>query len=312
MDKVHVIVNPNSARGKTEARWNNIKEVITHYFREFKYVFTEKPMHATEIARDLLNDGVDLVIGVGGDGTLNEITNGFFKKNSSEAINNEASLGIIPSGTGSDFVRYLKVPNDFRRSIQLIKDSKMRQFDVGKVMFGVPGGGDSDKDKYFINVSDFGLGAEVVHHMDGIPAGKRSAFSYYKGLLSTIKTYKSKNVRIVLDDNEEINGRYLIGAVANGRIFGGGMIIAPKAEPDDGYFDLVLIDDMTRFQIILNSRHLYTGGIDKHPKATVKRAKNIKVFPADDEPVKIEFDGELGQSVPVEYQIIEKGVNFRI
>jgi diacylglycerol kinase (ATP) len=76
MDKVHVIVNPFSARGKTGRRWETIKEILRYYFKEFKYILTEKPKQATEIARDLLTQGFDLIIGVGGDGTLNEITNG--------------------------------------------------------------------------------------------------------------------------------------------------------------------------------------------------------------------------------------------
>jgi len=311
MDKVHVIVNPLSARGKTVQRWDIIKEIIKHYFREFKYVFTEKPRQATEIARDLLKDGVDLIIGVGGDGTLNEITNGYFQPNSREAINRDASLGIIPSGTGSDFIRFLKIPRDFKSSIQLIKNSNTKKIDVGKINFNFSPG-QEESSSYFINVADFGLGAEVVKNLASIPSGKRGAFSYYMGLLSTIKTYKSKKVKVIIDDSEEISDRFLIGAVANGRIFGGGMTIAPEAEPDDGYFDLVLVEDMKKFEIIRNSRHLYNGKINQHPKVMIKRARNIKVYAEGDEPVNIEYDGEVGKTTPVEFQIVEKGVNLRI
>ncbi len=307
MEKVHVIVNPFSARGKTRARWSDIREVIKHYFHEYKYIFTEKPTHATEIARQLLKEGFDLIIGVGGDGTLNEITNGFFKSDSREAINNDASLAIIPSGTGSDFVRFMKIPRDFRLSIQQIKNSKKRKFDVGRITFGSP-----QPSTYFLNVADFGLGAEVVRHISQIPPEKRNALSYYKGLLSTIQTYKSKKVRIIIDHKEEISHRFLIGAIANGRIFGGGMQIAPQAEPDDGYFDLVLIEDMSRFEIIRNSRHLYTGNIHKHPKVTIKHARTIDVYSEDSEPINIQYDGEVGQTTPAQFQIIEKSLNFRL
>ena len=312
MNKVHVIVNPFSARGKTEDRWQSIKEVVHHYFKEFKYIFTEKPRQATEIAREVLRDGFDLIIGVGGDGTLNEITNGFFKDGSHEVVNAEASLGIIPSGTGSDFIRFLKIPRDFRKSIPLIKNAGVRKIDVGKVTYTRPGG--EKAGKYFINAADFGLGAEVCKTLFAIPSGKRSAFSYYKGLLSTIRTYRGKDIKIIVDDREEIEGRFLIGAVANGRIFGGGMIIAPKAEPDDGYFDLVLVGDMKKFEIIRNSRLLYTGNIDKHPKVTVKRVKKLAVLPVspgEGAEVSIETDGELGETLPAEFEIIEKSLNFR-
>jgi len=156
------------------------------------------------------------------------------------------------------------------------------------------------------------MGAEVVKGLASIPAGKRGALSYYKGLLSTIRTFNSKTVRIILDDKEEITGDYLIGAVANGRIFGGGMIIAPQAEPDDGFFDLVLVKSMKKLEIVFNSRFLYTGNLDKHPKVIIKRARNIKVFSKNEEQVNIEYDGEVGFSTPAEFQIQEKSVNFRL
>jgi diacylglycerol kinase (ATP) len=316
MEKVHVIVNPYSARGKTEQRWNTIREIIKFYFKEYKYILTEKPRQATEIARDLLKDGFDLIIGVGGDGTLNEITNGYFQHDSHHAINREASLGIIPSGTGSDFIRFMKIPRDFKRSVELIKNSVVKTIDVGRITFNFNSPREESSSTYFINVADFGLGAEVVKNLSDIPSGKRGAFSYYLGLLSTIKTYKSKKVKIVIDDGEEICDRFLIGAVANGRIFGGGMIIAPDAEPNDGYFDLVLVEDMKKLEIIKNSRYLYTGRINKHPKVIVKRARNIKVFPGEEhnetQGVNIEFDGEVGKTIPAEFQIVERSVNFRI
>lgn len=308
MNKVHVIVNPLSARGKTGLRWQTLKEIITHYFKEFKFIFTEKPRQATEMAREFLKEGYDLIIGVGGDGTLNEITNGYFIDDSNRAVNEDASLGIVPSGTGSDFIRFLKIPRDFKKSVALIKNSQTRKIDVGKISF--KNAKEESRSRYFINIADFGLGAEVIKRIATLPALKRTALLYYKGLLSTIKSYKSSKVKILLDDSEEIEGHFLAGAVANGRMFGGGMIIAPEAEPDDGSFDVVLIEDMKRFEIIRNSLLLYNGKILKHPKVTMRRAKNVKVF--SDEEVQIEYDGELGTVLPAEFSIIEKGVNFRV
>ena len=316
MDKVHVIVNPLSARGRTCQRWKAIKEIIRHYFTEFKYIFTEQPRQATEIARDLLKDGFDLIIGVGGDGTVNEIANGYFHQDSQQAINGDASLAIIPSGTGSDFVRSQRIPRDFKRSIETIKNSGIKAIDVGKITFNFDSAEAERSSVYFVNVADFGLGAEVSRTVAAVPSSKRGPFSYYLGLLSTIRNYKSKKVKVVIDDTEEISDRFLIGAVANGSIFGGGMIIAPGAKPDDGYFDLVLVEDMGRFEIIKSSTRLYTGTLPQHPKVKVKRVKNIKVYPAEtdevpDKAVNIEYDGEIGKSIPAEFKIIEKSVNFR-
>ncbi len=308
MNKVHVIVNPFSARGQTEKRWETIKAAIRSHFREFKYVFTEKPRQATEIARELLQQGFDLLIGVGGDGTLNEISNGFFHAQSGLAINDEAAVGIIPSGTGSDFIRFMKVPREFEKSAAHIKNSANKKIDMGKITYG--GGSEKRKTQYFINVADFGLGAEVIRKISGIKSTKRGAFTYYRGLLSTMMNYRSKRVKLTLDDNQQLQGEYLIGAVANGRIFGGGMVIAPQAEPDDGYFDLVLIESMKKLEILANSRLLYSGTIAKNPKVHILRARNIKVESPDE--VHIEYDGEVGEKLPAEFSIVEKALNFRI
>lgn len=307
MNKVHVIVNPSSARGRTLRNWTAIREAIRAHFREFKFSFTEKPRQATEMARELLVDGFDLLIGVGGDGTLNEISNGFFHPRSGQAINDDAAVGIIPSGTGSDFIRYMKIPRDFEKSAARIKNARNRRIDMGRITYG---GGNGRRTQYFINVADFGLGAEVIRTVSAIDARNRGAFTYYRGLLSTMMKYRSKKVRLTIDGGQTLQGEYMIGAVANGRIFGGGMIIAPRAEPDDGYFDLVLIDPMGRLEILANSRLLYAGTIERHPKVHILKARNIQVESPDK--VHIEYDGELGETLPAEFTLVEKALNFRV
>lgn len=312
MNKIHIIVNPMSAGGKTEHRWKTIKEMMTHYLKEFKYIFTEKPKQATGITRELVESGFDTIIGIGGDGTLNEIANGFFKDQNDRMINEEASMGIVPSGTGSDFIRYLKIPRDFKKSIKLIQNSGIKKIDLGRITYAGADEHDSAaKDTmYFLNVADFGLGAEVVKEISSVPATKRGKFCYYKGLLSAIKNYKAKKMTIRLDDSDMISNRYLLGAAANGGIFGGGMIIAPEARIDDGYFDVVLIEDMKKLELIIASRRLYTGTIKKNSKVMIKRAKKVEIL--SDEPVNIEYDGEVGGRTPVKLEILEKCLNFRI
>jgi YegS/Rv2252/BmrU family lipid kinase len=304
MDKVHVIVNPYSARGQTERRWETIRLAIKEHFREFKYVFTEKPLQATAIARELIKDGFDLIIGVGGDGTLNEISNGYFCDFSGKAINRDAALGIIPSGTGSDFIRSMKVPREFERSVAWIKNSKNKRIDVGKIRYG---GG---KEHYFINVADFGLGAEVIRRIANVQSGRRGALTYYRGLLATLMSYRSKTVTLTIDGQKQLQGEFLIGAVANGRIFGGGMIIAPQAEANDGFFDLVLIGDMKKLEIIRNTPLLYSGTIAKNPKVIMLKAREIIV--RSQEEVYTEYDGEMGEKLPAEFSVVEKALNFRI
>lgn len=307
MERVHVIVNPFSARGKTEDRWYFIKDLIKHYFKEFKFIFTEKPFQATEIVRELLKDGFDLIIGIGGDGTINEIANGFFSEKTEKIINNEASLGIIPSGTGSDFIRFLKIPRDFKRSVELIKSAEKKSVDIGKITYSSNEG--RKRQKYFLNVADFGLGADVIKNLSDKPSSKRGPLSYYSGLLKTIRNFEAKNIDIKINGFGTVSGKFLIGAVANGGMFGGGMIIAPNATVDDGLFDLVLIEDMKKLEIVKNSIHLYRGTIEKNRKVRIIRTSSVEV--SSPENVSFEYDGELGETLPAKFEIVKERITFR-
>ncbi|MBN1196049.1 MAG: diacylglycerol kinase family lipid kinase [Candidatus Aminicenantes bacterium] len=306
--RVHLVVNPFSARGRTAERWETIREAVRQYYREFKYVFTERPLQATEIVRELLRDGFDLIIGVGGDGTLNEIANGFFVENNHCAINGDASLGMIPSGTGSDFIRGLKISRDLKASLQRIKTAVPRRIDAGRIEYLGP---DAPPARYFVNVADFGIGAEVVRRLSNGPIRKPGRWTYYSGLLSTIRHYSSPSIRIKTDEGTCVEGRFLIGAVANGSVFGGGMIIAPNARPDDGCFDLVLVDDMTPMAIIRRSPSLYTGTIHKRPEVRVLKARAIEVS-AKSETVSLEFDGEPGGTLPARFECLPACLNIRL
>jgi YegS/Rv2252/BmrU family lipid kinase len=308
MNKVHCIVNPVSAGGKTAKRWTDIKSIIKNHFKEFKYVFTEKPQQAMELTRELIRDGFDLIIGVGGDGTLNEIVNGFFDLHSGQSINQNAAMGIIASGTGSDFKRLFKIPQDFQRSIALIKNSPSQRIDIGKVEY--INSRAQIKSRYFLNVADFGFGAEVIKYLNGLPYNKRSSLAYYRGLLAVLKRFKSRKVKIQLDDQTIIEDKYLIGAIANGRSFGGGMLIAPKAVPDDGFFDLVLIKDMSRREILLNSLKLYSGKIHKHPKVSTNRVKKITFL--SESQFALECDGELIEGKAKNFKILHRAIKLRV
>jgi len=306
VSRVHLVVNPISARGRTGHRWETIRDLVKQYYREFKFVFTEHPKQATDIVRELLRDGFDLIIGVGGDGTLNEIANGFLEGSEHRPINIDASLGMIPSGTGSDFVRGMKIPRDLRTSIERIKLGRQHSIDAGRIEY--LGSGSPDP-RYFVNVADFGIGAEVVRLLADTPIRKRGGWAYYSGLLSTIRTFSSPEIRVETDEGEVIEGRFLIGAVANGSVFGGGMIIAPQARPDDGCFDLVLVDHMKPLAIIHKSVSLYTGNIHKRRAVRVIRARSLEVFSHDS--VGLEFDGEPGGTLPARFECIPACLNVR-
>ncbi len=298
-----IIINPESDKGRTGKRWEHIKEVFTAFFKEFRYEFTEMPCHATEISRSAIKDGAELIVGVGGDGTMNEIANGFFDQQS--IINPETVLGVVPSGTGSDFSRSLNLPQGFHKAIQTISEAPSNIIDTGHVRFQTASG--KECERYFLNITDFGIGGEVVRHMnDNLMKRKKS--SYLKSTLSTLASYRNKKLHIKVDGQELPEDEYMMGAVSNGKIFGRGMKIAPEAQLDDGLFDLVLVKGMKMWDFCLNVLRIYRGTHLSHPKIALIRGKKIEVYPSvnEEQDVLIEVDGEQLGKVPATFEIIPR------
>ncbi|MGA2586548.1 MAG: diacylglycerol kinase family protein [Candidatus Aminicenantales bacterium] len=302
--KTQVIVNPESNKGQTRKRWGHIREGIKHFIREFKYEFTDRPLHAIELTRAAIKDGIELVIGVGGDGTMNEIANGFYENR--KIINPEATLGIVPSGTGCDLMRSLKIPLKLKDAMSVITQAPSNAMDVGKVKFRTAGGGFDER--FFLNVADFGVGGEVVHKVNQRRL-ERKASSYIRCLVTTMMQYKSKRVRIRVDDRDLPPGEYLIGAVANGRIFGKGMKIAPNARLDDGLFDFVYVKSMKFLEFCLNGWKLMNGTHLNHPKICLIQSRKIEAIPEDErEIVLLELDGEQLGTLPATFEMVPRSL----
>ncbi|MBC7361246.1 MAG: diacylglycerol kinase family lipid kinase [Candidatus Aminicenantes bacterium] len=297
--KTRVIVNPASNHGRTRHRWTEIKEILKSFFKEFKYDFTERPFQATELAREALREGTELLIGVGGDGTVNEIANGFF--DNQKIINPEATLGIVPSGTGCDLTRSLNIPRNPKNAIKFISEAPDQPIDVGRVIYSDREGKTSSR--YFLNIADFGLGGEVVRRVNEERL-KRKASSYVRCLIETMLSFKGHEVRITVDGQEKASGNYLIGAIANGKIFGKGMKIAPQARLNDNLFDIILVKSLRFLEFCLHGWKLINGSHLSYHKVTMLRGQRVQVFPLKPEPVLIELDGEQVGCLPATFEII--------
>jgi len=298
--KTQVIVNPESDRGRTKKRWKHIKEALKFFLKEFKYEFTEKPFQAAEISRAAIKEGSELIVGVGGDGTMNEISNGFFENK--KIINPKVALGIVPSGTGCDFSRSLNIPSGLKNALRVITQASSSMIDIGKIRFRDYS--NKKHERFFLNIADFGIGGEVLNKMN-LKMAKRKTSSYLRSAVTTLITYKSKRVRIKIDNMQIPFNEYLIGAISNGKIFGKGMKIAPYAKLDDGLFDVVLVESMKLLEFCRNILKIYSGSHLSHPKVSLIRGKKIEITPESSEKdVLIEADGELIGKLPATFEII--------
>jgi diacylglycerol kinase (ATP) len=305
--KTQVIVNPESNKGRTRRRWAQIKEALKVFLKEFKYEFTEKPSQAIDISRAAIREGSELIVGVGGDGTMNEIANGFFEGKT--LINPKSVMGIVPSGTGCDFIRSLHIPSNLRKAMEVFTQAPSPAIDIGIARFRTPGG--LEKERYFLNVADFGFGGEVLERMDQTRA-KRKAASYLKSALATFMHYKNKRIKIKVDGEEIPQGEYLIGAISNGRIFGKGMKIAPNALLDDELFDVILVRGMKVWEFLRNVWKIYAGTHLSHPKISSIQGKKIEAIAEDpDENILIEIDGEQVGKLPATFEIVPQALSVK-
>jgi YegS/Rv2252/BmrU family lipid kinase len=234
---------------------------------------------------------------------MNEIANGFFEDR--KIINPEATLGVVPAGTGCDLIKSLNIPSGLKGALKVISDSPGVRMDVGKVRFRSNAG--SEDERFFLNVADFGLGGEVVREVAERRL-RRKASSYVRCLVTTMARYRNKRIRIRIDGESLPDGEYLIGAVANGRIFGKGMKVAPDASLDDGLFDSVLVRGFRFLEFCRHGWKLINGSHVTHPKVTVVRGRKVEAWPEEGEDVLLELDGDQLGRLPATFEIVPRNL----
>lgn len=308
-----VIVNPQSAGGRTKTRWPRLEAQIREAMGHFHSLFTERAGHATELARSALRDGADLVVALGGDGTLSEVVNGFFHQDEAGAhvpVRPGAAVGLLPAGTGGDFARTTETPRALPDSAHRIAGATSRPIDVGRLTYLDADGRTAVR--HFINVASCGVAGLVDHYVNRSSKALGGKASFYLGTLRASIAYKNARVRVSLDDREPEEQRIYNLAVANGRFFGGGMKIAPGAELDDGMFDVVTIGDASATRVILEaSSRIYAGTHLSLPYVSASRARKVHVESTGGEEVLLDVDGEQPGRLPATFEIVPAAIHLR-
>jgi diacylglycerol kinase (ATP) len=305
-----VIVNPASARGATGEAWPGVASDLRRHFGPFAVAFTERAGDASLIAEREARAGRAFVIACGGDGTVSEVANGLLRSGA------DAELGLLPSGTGGDFRRTLRVPARAADAARALREGKARLMDAGRVTFAAEGG--AEESRYFLNVASFGMGGDVIRRVKrqswlgaGGPrlVGGRLAFA--AAAAQSAVTFDRPAVRVSLDGGEETQLAVTNFAVANARFFGGGMKIAPEARIDDGLFDVVAVGDMSALSIFGNSYRLYLGTHLGLRDVRHARARRVSARPAAGAEVSLEIDGELVGRLPASFELLPKALRVR-
>ena len=295
-----VIVNPKSQGGRLGKRWAELADTIGRAF-PFDEARTEGPGDATRLAREALRGGAERIVAIGGDGTINEVVNGFFD-DAGAPINAEASFGLIPFGTGGDFRRTMNIPTDLAEAAAVIAKNHKKRIDVGKLELTTPTGGKAHR--MFANIASFGVSG-VVDRMVNESGKKLGRLSFMFATARATWSYKNQRVQLIFDGSERAEMTISTVAVANGRFFGGAMMVAPNAEVDDGMFDVVAMGDFTFGDLVKSGQRLYKGTHLSMDKVSVRRAKVVEALPIEPGAVvELDVDGESPGKLPARFEIV--------
>lgn len=299
MAYARLIVNPAAGAGKTARKWPHIMARLQSLDLRFEYALTEAPGHARELARDAVARGYELVVSVGGDGTVNEVVNGLYDTGSIAEI----MLGIIGTGTGGDYIRTVGIPRAHLEACQCLKKPQKRAVDVG-VMEYLSGG--VVERRLFVNFAGLGFDAEIVRTTTLQYKALNATASYLAGLLSTLLFYKNKAVTLLVD-GETIEEKVCTVLLNNGKYGGGGMFAAPGADLSDGLLDVLIIGDLSKPDLLWSLPRVYRGTHLTHPKVTLKKAREIEI--SSDAPVSLQADGELLGGLPARCYVLPALLN---
>lgn len=252
-----------------------------------------------------------MIVSVGGDGTLNECVNGFFRGR--KRMEKPPILGVIPFGRGSDFARCLGIPLQPEKALERLTRPGVRPVDVGRIIC------QSDKGRkvlrHFINIADVGLVANVVNESRGSPRLLGSKAAYLYGALMGLLGFTPQWVKFsAVRRRPSVGTRQLFNiVVASGRYFGSGMRVAPKADPSDGRFDILMVEKTNPFKLLLNVSRLYKRGGAATSGLETFRTKRLTVVPhAGADPLLVEADGDTIGRIPATFEIVPRAIRFKV
>ena len=241
---IALIVNPAAGNGRAMATCSAVCERLKEREIPYELFKTDHPTHATQIAREAAERGVETVIAIGGDGTVTETACGLHGTNT--------ALGIIPSGTGNDFIKTAGIPADWQSALELILAKPARPVDTGVI-----------NDRFFINVCGAGFDVMTLDFAEKAKKYVHGLLPYLYGVLRAIAAFRPQQMHIEIGDDIVLDGKYMIFSIANGRFFGGGIPIAPLAAVTDGLLDVLIVDAVPRWKLPAYLIPLMAGRLHK-------------------------------------------------
>jgi diacylglycerol kinase (ATP) len=293
---VALLVNPAAGGGAGRRRAPALARALARAGASVDVFETRGPGDARRIVGECRGKAVDVIAVAGGDGTLNEVAQASLDRNGRPVAG--PPLALLPIGTGGDFRRTVGTPDDLDRAVELVLGTEPRAFDLGVLRLTTLDG--ATELRAFLNITSFGLAGLTCRAVNTGPAWLAGRASFYLATVRALATWRNPPVRVRVDGALWLESPVVNVMIANGRYFGGGMKIAPEADPADGRFDVVAIGDMSRLQTLGLTRAVYAGTHVTRPMVTTTRGIAVEAQAATaTDIVLIEMDGETPGRLPL-------------
>jgi diacylglycerol kinase (ATP) len=284
MLRATIILNPTAGGGRARRMSEHILVGLERRGVRATMVATTVPREAVRLALEAARSGVDLVVAAGGDGTVHETANGLLRA-LAQGVDGPV-LGVLPVGTGNDFAKLLGPLDDLDRSMDILVTGETRRFDAAQAYW-------DGADHWFVNAAGTGIDVEVVRQI--LRKSGRSSPGVGRYLAAVVRAlvhYRAIPLRITMDD-QSIERDTMIIAAANGRCIGGGFWICPRAEPDDGRFDICIVNRVSFLGALRALPLIMRGKHEKHRKVEMYRARQVEIEALGPDPLFFQMDGEL-------------------
>lgn len=299
-NKWFVIVNPTAGNGAAKKKWLPVFNELTKQNFVFDFEITQYKKHVSVLIKKAIDQGITKFICVGGDGTLHNIVNGILNLN---PVNiSEIKIGIIPIGTGNDWIKTYKISKDHKKAIQTIKSGFSLKQDIGKLLLH-----ENNSIVYFNNLAGIGFDGYVVNKVHRF---KNLGFlAYLTGALISIASYKKSTLKIKFNDIE-IKEKTLMLLIGICKYSGGGMQLTQNVNPTDGLFDISHINKISLATLLRNIGGLFSGKITNIKLVKNYKTSKIRISVLDTKKIYLQTDGELVDSINFTAEIIPKALHF--
>ena len=297
-NKHYIIINPTSGKGFAKRHKTDLLLKLKQLKTDYEFVFTEYKKHEIKLVQQAIKNGFRQFISIGGDGTLHHIINGILLQTAVPSV--EIQIGVIPLGTGNDWVKQYGIPNDIEKAITIINKNKIVPQDIGKIIF-------ENEASFFNNAAGIGFDGFVVNSHEKYK--RFGVASYLIASLMGLLKYKKSTLEFQFN-NTKVNSKILLTTIGICSFSGGGMRFTTNVNPNDGLFDITLVKDIRILSFIWNIGKMYNGKLHEHKKVSVEKTSEISIKIIEGIKPFIQADGELIGQGDFSVKIIPNAINF--